>query len=198
MHRAEAQRALNVKETTRTLTEKNYLLGVNDETRQGALRFAESTGGPFLKPSDKLSVPLLIELPKLLSASEKFLNSQENAEDLKLLLASGSSLGGARPKTSVKDKDGSLAIAKFSRKDDDFNIVIWEAVALTLAKAAGITVLQWRVVNILKKPVLIIKRFDRTGKIRIPFLSAMSMLGAADNEQHSYLEIVYAIAQHGS
>lgn len=198
MRRAETQRAFIEKETARTLTEKDYLLGVNDETRQGALRFAENIGGPFLKPSDKLSVPPLIELPKLLSASEKFLSSRENAEDLKLLLAPGSSLGGARPKASVKDKDGSLAIAKFPRKDDDFNIVLWEAVALTLAKVANITVPQWRVVNILNKPVLIIKRFDREEKNRIPFLSAMSMLGAADNEQHSYLEMVYAIAQHGS
>ncbi|MDR0952651.1 MAG: type II toxin-antitoxin system HipA family toxin [Elusimicrobiota bacterium] len=198
MRRAEAQRALIENETARTLTEKDYLLGVNDKTRQGALRFAQNIGGPFLKPSNKLSVPPLIELPKLLSASEKFLNSQENAEDLKLLLAPGSSLGGARPKASVKDKDGSLAFAKFPRKDDDFNIVLWEAVALTLAASAGITVPQWRVVNILKKPVLIVKRFDRAKETRIPFLSAMSMLGAADNEQHSYLEIVYAIAQHGA
>ena len=198
MRRAEARRALSEKKTARTLTERDYLLGVNDETRQGALRFAENTDGPFLKPSDKTSVPPLIELAKLLSASEKFLNLRENAEDLRLLLAPGSSLGGARPKASVKDKDGSLAIAKFPRKDDEFNVVLWEAVALTLAKAAGIATSQWRIENILKKPVLIIRRFDRTEKSRIPFLSAMSMLGAADNERHSYLEIVYAINQNGS
>lgn len=78
------------------------------------------------------------------------------------------------------------------------NIVLWEAVALTLAKKAGIKVPVWRVEMILGKPVLIIKRFDRVNKQRIPFLSAMSMLGATDNETHSYLEIVYALMQNGA
>lgn len=198
MRRAEAKRALSGKETARTLMEKDYLLGANDETRQGALRFAENIGSPFFKPFDKNSVPPLIELPKLLSASEKFLSSKESAADLKLLLAPGSSLGGARPKASLRDKDGSLAIVKFPCKDDSLNAVLWEAVALTLAKTAGIATPQWRVENVLKKSVLIERRFDRTAKTRIPFLSAMSMLGAADNETHSYLEVAYAISQHGS
>ena len=197
LRRAETQRALNEKTTARTLTEKDYLLGVNDETRQGALRFSESVDGPFLKTS-VTSVPPLIALGKLLSASEKFLASKENAEDLKLLLAPGSSLGGARPKASVKDKDGSLAIAKFPCKDDDFNIVLWEATALTLAKMARLETEKWRVDKILQKPVLITRRFDRSPRGRVPFLSAMSMLGTKDNEQRSYLEIAYAIAQHGS
>jgi len=199
MRRAESKRALSEKETARTLMEKDYLLDVNDETRQGALRFAESIGSAFLESFDKNSIPPLIELPKLLSASEKFLSSQESAADLQLLLAPGSSLGGARPKASVRDKDGSLAIAKFPCKDDSLNIVLWEAVALMLAKTAGIITPQWRIENVLKKPVLIERRFDRTANTRIPFLSAMSMLGAADNEKtHSYLEIAYAISQHGS
>lgn len=76
-------------------------------------------------------------------------------------------------------------------------MVLWEAVALTLAQRSGINTPQWRVENILNKPVLIIKRFDRDQTQRTPFLSAMSMLGAKDNEQHSYLEIVYALLQHG-
>jgi serine/threonine-protein kinase HipA len=98
----------------------------------------------------------------------------------------------------VRDQDGSLAIAKFPRKDDEFNVVLWEAVALTLAKNAKITVPTWRVEKILEKPVLIIKRFDRNKEQRIPFLSAMSMLGAHDNEQHSYIEMAYALAQNGA
>jgi serine/threonine-protein kinase HipA len=124
--------------------------------------------------------------------------SGENAADLKLLLAPGSSLGGARPKASVIDKDKTLAIAKFPRKDDEYNSVLWEAVALTLAKKAKINTPVWRVETILKKAVLIIKRFDREKENRIPFLSAMSMLQAKDNEQRSYLEIAYAITEHGS
>lgn len=107
-------------------------------------------------------------------------------------------MGGARPKASVRDKDGSLAIAKFPRKEDEFNVVIWEAVALSLAKKAGIRVPSHRLETILEKPVLIINRFDRKEGKRIPFLSAMSMLSAQDNQQHSYLEMAYALAQNGA
>ncbi len=198
MRRAEAMQARNKKETPRSFGEADYLLGVNDELRQGALRFSEKSDGEFLSSENKNSIPLLISLPKLLSASERFVDDRESFEDLKLLLAPGSSLGGARPKASIRDRKNNLAIAKFPRKDDEFSIVKWEAVALTLAKKSGIKTPLWSLEKIRNKSVLIIKRFDRDGKIRIPFLSAMSMLGAKDNEQHSYLEIAYAIAQHGS
>lgn len=113
-------------------------------------------------------------------------------------MAPGSSLGGARPKSSIRDKDGSLAMAKFPKKDDEFNVVIWEAVALTLAKKAGINVSSFRIETICEKPALIINRFDRENGERTPFLSAMSMLGARDNEQHNYFEMAYALAQHGA
>ena len=76
--------------------------------------------------------------------------------------------------------------------------MIWEAVTLTLAKKAGIRVPPYRLETILEKSVLIISRFDRMDEKRIPFLSAMSMLGAQDNQQHSYLEMAYALAQHGA
>lgn len=198
MRRANSQNAISKGETPRTLSEVDYLLGVTDEARQGALRFSESPSGPFLSPKDKASIPPLVDLPKLLSATERFLNDDESAQDLKLLLAPGSSLGGARPKASVRDKDGSLAIAKFPKKDDEFNIVAWEAVALELAHKAKIRVPKWRLEYILNKPVIIISRFDRESHNRVPFLSAMSMLGAKDNEQHSYLEIAYALAQYGA
>lgn len=199
MRRAEVLRAKNHNVTPRTLFEIDYLLGVNDEARQGALRFlVPSHENIFLSPKQKANIPPLIDLPKLLSATERFIGDNESTADLKLLLAPGSSLGGARPKASVRDKDGSLAIAKFPKKDDEFNIVIWEAVALTLAKKAGIRVPSYRLETILGKPVLIISRFDRKGEERIAFLSAMSMLGAQDNEQHSYLEMAYALAQNGS
>ena len=197
MRRSETGRARMHNKTPRTLSESDYLLGVNDEARQGALRFSEKIDGPFLCSRDQDSIPPLIDLPKLLSASERFLTDDETAEDLRLLLAPGSSLGGARPKASVRDRDGSLAIAKFPRKDDDYNVVVWEAVALTLAADAGIQVPEWRLENITDKPVLIIRRFDRFDGLRVPFLSAMSMLGARDNEQHSYLDMAYALAQYG-
>ena len=200
MRRAENRRARIAASTStpRTLMEMDYLLGINDEARQGALRFAESPVGPFLSIAGKGAIPPLIDLPKLLSATERFLGSDESAEDLQLLLAPGSSLGGARPKASIRDRDGMLAIAKFPRKDDEFNVVVWEAVTLELAKKAGLAVPNWRLERILDKPVLIVRRFDRNNQGRIPFLSAMSMLGAADNEEHSYLEIAYVLAQHGA
>ena len=196
MRRAEVARATGQNTMPSTLFEIDYLMGVNDEARQGALRFS-MVPEQHLALKQKTSIPPLVDLPKLLSATERLATDTESAEDLKLLLAPGSSLGGARPKASVRDKDGSLAIAKFPKKGDEHNVVLWEAVALALAKEAGITVSSWRIENILEKPVLIINRFDRYKGERIPFLSAMSMLGAADNEQHSYLEIVYALAQYG-
>lgn len=199
MRRGEIARAKEENRTSKTLFEIDYLLGVSDEARQGALRFSLKTNEAlFLTPKDHKAIPPIVYLPKLLSATEHFIQDNESVKDLKLLLAPGSSLGGARPKASVLDQDGSLAIAKFPRKDDEFNVVVWEAVALTLAKKAGIRTPIWRLEIIQNKPVLIIKRFDRLGDERIPFLSALSMLGAKDNEQHSYLEIAYAILQNGA
>jgi serine/threonine-protein kinase HipA len=114
------------------------------------------------------------------------------------LLAPGSSLGGARPKASVRDRDGHLAIAKFPSKADEFNKVMWEVVALTLAAKARIVVPAWRVETVADRPVLLLRRFDRDGATRLPFLSAMSMLGAKDNEQRSYLEFVDILRQYGA
>ena len=198
MRRAESMRAKSAGETARTLSEASYLLGVNDETRLGALRFSQENGAAYLAPKDKDSIPPLINLPKLLSATEGYLNDNETAEDLRILLASGSSLGGARPKASLRDKDGHLVIAKFPKNDDGFNVVAWESVALTLAEKSGIKTAQWRSENVLGKPVLLLRRFDRQEGQRIPFLSAMSMLGAKDNDSRSYLEIADAITQHGA
>jgi serine/threonine-protein kinase HipA len=110
MRRAESARAKAVNEAPRTLLEADYLLGVNDEARQGALRFSLNPDGPFLATKGKTSIPPLIDLPRLLSAAERYLDDDETAEDLKLLLAPGSSLGGARPKASVRDKDGQLSL----------------------------------------------------------------------------------------
>jgi serine/threonine-protein kinase HipA len=100
-------------------------------------------------------------------------------------LAPGSSLGGARPKASVRDKDGSLAIAKFPHKSDATKVELWEAVALRLASRAGIQVPEARIETVAEKPLLILRRFDRRGVTRIPCLSALSMLGAVDHEQRS-------------
>lgn len=135
---------------------------------------------------------------RLLAATERYIAEDESEEDLRLLIAPGSSLGGARPKASVRDTDGHLSIAKFPHRDDFSDAVLWESVALTLAARARIPVPQWRVVQIGNKNALILRRFDRREGARIPLVSAMSVLGAADNEQHSYLEIAEAIRQQGA
>ena len=133
MRRMERRRAEREGQTPRTLREIDFLLLVDDEARQGALRFAEREGGPFLREEGVKRIPPLLELPKLLSATERFLDEKDTDEDLRLLIAPGSSLGGARPKASVRENDGHLAIAKFPRRDDDINAVLWEATALALA-----------------------------------------------------------------
>lgn len=197
IRRAERRSAEKEGRTPRTLWEIDYLLKVNDETRPGALRFKDQEKGPFLAENRAMRVPPLLKLPKLLAATERLGSDEETDADLKLLLAPGSSLGGARPKASVLDKDNQLAIAKFSQKSDEYNVVLWEALALSLASAANIEVPKHRIEYVLNKPVLLLQRFDRMGNNRIPFLSAMSMLGARDNEMHSYLEIVDALRQQG-
>lgn len=182
----------------RFLREIDYLLAVNDYARQGALRFTLAKGGPFLAQSEGsgANVPPLVDLPRLLAAADSA--NEDNDEDILFLLAPGSSLGGARPKASVRDTDGSLLIAKFPHKNDAGDTVTWEAVALTMAEKAGIAVHGWRMEDVGGRPALLLNRFDRKREIRIPFLSAMSMIGSKDRETRSYLEIADALRIHGA
>lgn len=199
MRRAERRAAEREGRQPRTLFEIDFLLQVDDEARAGALRFAEKEGGPFLAEADKFRIPPIVELNLLLAAVERVIDDKDDEEDLRLLIAPGSSLGGARPKASVRDADGHLAIAKFPHKEDSSNVVLWEAVALTLAARARISVAQWHVAQVGKKACLILRRFDRQDGARVPLLSAMSMLGASDNEKnHTYLEIAEALRQQGA
>ena len=196
IQRDESRKARKEKRTPRTLLEVDYLLGVGDIARQGALRFTETEGGPFLAAG--VQIPPLIQLPALLGAAMRVSEDGGNDDDLRLLLAPGSSLGGARPKASIVDKDGQLAIAKFPQQGDLIRVSLWEAVALTLAAQAGISTPDWRVEKIANRDVLLLRRFDRRGNVRIPFLSAMSLLNATDNEPHSYMEISDALRQYGA
>jgi len=198
MRRAERRRAEREDETPRTLMEVDYLLMVCDSARQGALRFATSGGGPFLAGLEDSPIPPLMDLPRLLAAADNVAGDSESDEDLRLLIAPGSSLGGARPKASVWDRDGTLAIAKFPHRNDEIDTVRWEAVALQLAGEAGLPVPGWRLLDISGRPVLLLRRFDRTEGTRVPFLSAMSMLVATDHETRSYLEFVDALRQYGA
>lgn len=181
-----------------SLAEADFLLRVNDTARLGALRFSDSKGGVFQMPDDTAPIPPLLELPVLLNASDDVLAVDESAAALRLLLAPGSSLGGARPKASVRNPAGQLEIAKFPMRTDDWDVVRWEAVALRLAKNAGIDVPRHRLELVNGRPVLLLSRFDRAKDSRIPFLSAMAALGAADHELRSYMEIVDFLRQHGA
>jgi serine/threonine-protein kinase HipA len=196
IQRDERRKAREANREPRTLNEVDYLIAVSDIARQGALRFTEGEGGPFLAAD--VQIPPLVRLSALLNASLHFTADGGSDEDLKLLLAPGSSLGGARPKASVLDNDGALSIAKFPHHADVIPVIPWEAVALTLADKAGIPPPVWRMEKVANRDVLLLRRFDRANGQRVPFLSAMSMLDAEDNEPRSYLEIADSLRRYGA
>ena len=197
MQRAERRLAEREGRTVRTLTATDYLLGVADETRLGALRFRWAGEELFQAPLCA-SVPALIELGRLLAVTGRILRDEETDEDLQLIFAPGSSLGGARPKVSVIDQHGRLSIAKFPKETDDYGMETWEEIALRLAERAGINTPSHELLQVGGRAVLLSRRFDRDGAIRIPFLSAMAMTGSKDGEHGSYPEIVDVLAQHGA
>ncbi len=197
MQRAERRLAAAESRPLRTLMESDYLLGVADETRLGALRFRRWGEEAFQAPS-RDGVPALVKLGTLLQVTERILRDEESDEDLQLIFAPGSSLGGARPKASVIDQYGHLSIAKFPKETDDYSVETWEEIALRLAEQAGISTPRHALVEVAGKAVLLSRRFDRAGAGRLPFLSAMAMLGAKDGERGSYPEMVDALAQHGA
>jgi serine/threonine-protein kinase HipA len=203
--RNEARRARAAGATPRAPREIDYLLGATDIVRQGALRFRLTPDGPFEAPLSEerghANIPPLIELPELLNAANVLSedpDSKEADDAVRLLLAPGSSLGGARPKASVRDHGGALAIAKFPDKADNVDVIRWERVMLELAARAGITVCDSRLEPVGESVALVVRRFDRRGDVRVPFLSAMSLLDAADGEQRSYVEIFDALRQIAS
>lgn len=199
LRRAERVRARREGRTPRTLTAVDFLTLVDDETRLGALRFRDASAddGPFLS-TGSTRVPPLIALSKLLVATTRIIADQETDEDLALVLAPGTSLGGARPKASVRDSDGGLLVAKFPTASDEWPATRWEAATLELAKAAGIGVPVFRLALVARKPVLLLRRFDRDGAGRVPFMSAMTALSADDNQMHSYLDMVDALRREGA
>jgi len=197
MQRAERRTAEREGRAVRTLMESDYLLGVADETRLGALRFRRASGEDFLaKPQS--GVPALVKLGALLESTVRILRDEETDDDLQLIFAPGSSLGGARPKASVVDQHGRLSIAKFPKENDDYRIEIWEEIALRLAERAGITTAGHELLHVAGRAVLLSRRFDREESRRIPFLSAMAMMGARDGEGGNYPEMVDALSSHGA
>lgn len=197
MQRTERRRAARERRPVRTLQEADYLLGVADLCRSGALRFRNEGEEVFEAPNE-VGVPGLIALGRLLQITERILRDEETDEDLQMIFAPGSSLGGARPKASVIDPHAELAIAKFPKETDDYCVELWEAVALTLASHAGIDTPNFELIRVAEKPILLSRRFDRAGTSRIPFLSGLSMLGLEDGDRGSYPELVDVLTQHGA
>lgn len=189
----------------RTLTESDYLLGVYDETRMGALRFALEEGGVFLSDDASTPTPPWTSLRTLEEASREFEKDERGLTDkwLKQLLKPGSSLGGARPKASVLDPQGNLWIAKFPSKHDEGNVGAWEKVVHDLARLCGLNVPESKLEHFSKNgSTFLVKRFDRVGSRRIHFSSAMTMLGKTDGagakDGTGYLDMVSFIKSNGA
>lgn len=196
LKRSERQRAETEDRGERSIGEIDYLLGVRDDLRQGALRFRDPGDGAYLAPEDS-GVPDLVDLPRLLNAAERLERDEVDEPELATLLHGGSSLGGARPKAHVRDRSGRIAIAKFpSEAKDEWDVMAWESIALSLAADAGVAVPRFSLHRISGKSVLIVDRFDRAGEVRIGYVSAMTMLEASDGDRGSYLEIADVIERH--
>ena len=204
MNRKESILARKEGRKPRALSQSDYLLGVFDETRMGALRFSLEEGGPFLSADDKLPVPPWATLRALESASLAFESDEHGQEEkwLSQLLAPGSSLGGARPKASVRAPDGSLWIAKFPSRHDEWNVGAWEIVAHDLAAVCGLDIPEAKLEAFTDAGgTFLVKRFDRKDSRRIHFSSAMTLLGRADgdgSEGASYLDMVSFIRSNGA
>jgi serine/threonine-protein kinase HipA len=199
--RQHARRAGKVVEA-RPLNSMDYLLAVDDVSRVGALR-VQDEDGHYQRTVDEghRTTPPLIELAHLLAASRAVETNTETEADLAYLRGRGTSLGGLRPKCTVVDEDGWLAIGKFPSVADERSVTKGEVLALRLARKAGIDAAEARLVDSDGAPVALIRRFDRTGNgSRIMYVSAATMLGAepGDPGEHSYTEVVDALRQHGS
>ena len=188
-----------VAENLPPLTEMDYLLAVDDFSRVGALRLRDSADQYLRTAAEgRRSTPPLVDLQLMYDASRAVEMNRETAADLRYLQGKGTSLGGLRPKCTVIDRNGRLSLGKFPSVDDERNVPRAEVLALRLAQRAGIDAANGRIEELHKTPVAIIERFDRTADaLRIPYLSAASLLQASRNEERSYFEIVDAIRAHG-
>ena len=193
------QQAVNRNEAraSHTVTDVDFLLGVSDVTRQGALRYRLEEG-PFLGVDG--DVPKLLELPRLLKAAD-IVSREASAKDemaaIKVLLDAGTgSLGGARPKASVRDGDR-LLIAKFPHHSDEWDVVAWEMTVLDLAQACGIRTSHRQLIDVTGKHILLLERFDRVAGARIPFISAMTLVQAHDGDHRDYVEVAEALQELG-
>lgn len=207
LNRREQIAAAEEKRAVRRLTSFDYLMGIDDASRMGGFRFAETPGGKFINCEESLRVPPLANVRELMRAANEIELSEEkhllpSRKWLVQLLHPGTSLGGARPKSSVIDEDGSMTVAKFPSRKDDYDVALWEHFCHVMGRKAGIDVAETRTIEGEDYHILLSKRFDRNseGK-RIHFASALTLLGLTDGDNAStgygYTDIVDFVIQHG-
>jgi len=209
MIRREAQQAREEKRRERKLLESDYLLGVHDSHRMGGLRFRTTPGGPFLDDNRHMASPPWTSLAELEQVSlnlerDDAVDDPDYSKWLRMLIAPGGSLGGARPKAGVLDDEGASWIAKFPSRGDDDDVGAWEEVAHVLAGRAGIQTATTQARKFASKHhTFLSKRFDRTNDGgRLHFASAMTLLQRSDGDDAasgaSYLEMAELLMRSGS
>lgn len=208
LNRREQITAQEEKRPVKNLRSFDYLIGIDDFSRMGGLRFSETPDGKFINCEPDLKIPPLANVRELMQAAQEIEASEEKhilpeKKWINQLINPGTSLGGARPKASIIDEDGSLTIAKFPSRKDLYDMAKWEHFAHVMAKKAGINVAKTRTIPGTEYNILLTKRFDRTpeGK-RFHFASSLTLLGLTDGDNYStgygYPDIVDLIIQHGS
>lgn len=203
MRRREALQAKQTRRVAKTLYAWDFLIGVQDMTRQGALRFRFQGEDTFLA-ADGLAAPPVTTLRELEAVAYELSNRRIDDLDalrrwLAVLVAPGASLGGARPKANFSETDGTLWIGKFPARDDDRDIGAWEHVAHTLAVKAGVVVPRARLLQLNNEfHTFCVQRFDRVDGRRRFYASAMTLLGKEESEGCSYLELAQFIRRAGS
>ncbi|KQX99515.1 hypothetical protein ASD22_04495 [Rhodanobacter sp. Root480] len=178
----------------------DFLLGVNDESRMGALRLRDPISGEHVDARDP-SAPPITALRKLEAAAGRVESGDDEQVDkwIRQLIAPGASLGGARPKASFRDTDGSLWLAKFPAMDDRRDVGHWEYLTWQLACDAGIEMPPARALKLSGRGhTFAVQRFDRTPGSRRLYSSAMTRLARGDSDGASYLDIVEVIEREGS
>ena len=206
MQRCEPFRAREEGREPRKLHDIDFLLGVYDVCRMGALRFKLDPNGPFLEVDSSTNTPpwtTIGELQEAVRVIESDYNDEHIRKWILMLIAPGSSLGGARPKANFTDSTNNLWIAKFPSKNDKIDKAAWELLAYRLALKAGISMSESRITNLSGAyNTFITKRFDRFKEERIHFASAMTMTGnfeeALRDKNSSYLEIAEFIKYSGA
>lgn len=202
MKRREALQAKDENRTPRTLYAWDFLIGVQDLTRQGALRFRRAGTGTFLG-NEKMAAPPVTTLRELEAVAWQLSSRRIDDLDalrkwLAVLVAPGASLGGARPKANFTEADGSLWIGKFPARDDDRDVGAWEHVAHTLARKAAVEVPPARLIRLNNDfHTFCIRRFDRVKDRRRFYASAMTLLRKEHSEGTSYLELAQFLRTQG-